>query len=78
MVRYHFEPDKLLSIKYMNNSKSSKEEIPWDFIRLAMGSVAKICIIPIQDYLGYGSEARINTPSTLGLNWKWRLKRRYK
>jgi 4-alpha-glucanotransferase len=69
------EPDKLLSIKYMNNSKSSKEEIPWDFIRLAMGSVAKTCIIPIQDYLGYGSEARINTPSTLGLNWKWRLKK---
>lgn len=41
-------------------------------IRLAMASVSKFCIIPLQDYLGLGSEARINTPSTLGCNWKWR------
>ena len=44
------------------------------FIRAALSSVADTAIIPIQDYLGLGSEARINTPSTLGgLNWKWRL-----
>ncbi len=42
-------------------------------IRSALSSVAKIAIIPIQDYLGLGSEARINTPSTLGNNWHWRL-----
>ena len=39
----------------------------------AMGSVAKHCIIPMQDYLGLGNEARINVPSTVGENWKWRL-----
>ena len=38
-----------------------------------MRSVADTCIIPVQDYLGFGSEARINTPSTLGDNWKWRM-----
>ena len=39
-----------------------------------MSSVANYCIIPIQDYLGYGNAARMNMPSTLGTNWKWRLK----
>lgn len=42
-------------------------------IRLAMASVADLAIIPIQDYLHLGSEARINTPSTLGDNWVWQL-----
>ncbi|MBQ3105519.1 MAG: 4-alpha-glucanotransferase [Lachnospiraceae bacterium] len=44
-------------------------------IRAAVSSVADTCIIPMQDYLGLGQEARINTPSTLGDNWKWRLMR---
>lgn len=42
-------------------------------IRLALASVAELAIIPIQDYLELGSEARINTPSTLGGNWTWRM-----
>ena len=67
------EQDREFSKEYMNNYKSTKEELPWDFIRLAMGSVADLCIIPMQDYLGLGSEARINYPSTLGNNWKWRM-----
>jgi len=65
--------DKQFSIDYMHNASSKPEEIPWDFIRLAMSSVAKTCIVPIQEYLALGSEARINIPSTLGENWKWRL-----
>src|SRR5699024_119261 len=69
------EQDREFSKEYMNNYKSTKEELPWDFIRLAMGSVADLCIIPMQDYLGLGSEARINYPSTLGNNWKWRMKK---
>lgn len=44
-----------------------------DFVRLALMSVANLAIIPVQDYLGLGDEARINEPSTLGDNWKWRL-----
>ena len=45
------------------------------FIRLALGAVSDTAIIPMQDYLGLGSEARINTPSTLGTNWLWRMKK---
>ena len=43
------------------------------FISLAMRSSARMCVIPIQDYLGLDNTARINTPSTVGTNWKWRL-----
>ena len=42
-------------------------------IHLAMRSVAKDCIIPIQDHLGLGNEARMNQPGTVGFNWRWRL-----
>ena len=42
---------------------------------MAMSSVADLCVIPMQDYLGLGSEARINIPSTLGGNWVWRIKK---
>ena len=47
--------------------------VVWGLIRAAMMSVADTAIIPMQDYLNLGSEARINTPSTIGDNWKWRL-----
>ena len=47
----------------------------WSMIRAAMSSVADRCVIPVQDYLGLGNEARINEPSTLGDNWKWRMKK---
>ena len=50
-----------------------KEEVEWEFIRAALASVADTAIIPMQDYLGLGAEARINIPSTLGINWKWRM-----
>lgn len=42
-------------------------------IRIAMASVGDTVIIPIQDWLELGSEARINQPSTLGCNWLWRM-----
>ena len=32
-----------------------------------------MCIIPMQDYLGYDNEARMNQPSTVGINWRWRI-----
>lgn len=51
----------------------SNKDIHWAFIRAALASVSDTAIIPMQDYLGLGSEARINTPSTLGDNWKWRM-----
>lgn len=60
--------------EYMDNADTPDEEIHWDMIRLAMMSTANVCIIPLQDYLGLGNEARMNRPSTLGTNWKWRLR----
>jgi len=49
------------------------EECVWGLIRAAQSSVADVCVIPLQDYLTLGNEARMNMPSTLGDNWKWRL-----
>ena len=49
-----------------------EEEIHKPFIALALSSVAKYCIVPIQDYLGLGNDCRINKPSTIGCNWRWR------
>ncbi len=49
--------------------------VHWDLIRLALSSVAKLAVIPVQDYLGLGAEARINIPSTLGGNWVWRMRK---
>ncbi len=47
--------------------------IHWAFIRAAHGSPASLSIIPLQDVLGLGSEARMNTPSLHGGNWRWRF-----
>ena len=52
---------------------SDEEGFNWGIIRTAYESCAKYAIIPMQDLLGLGSEARINTPSTLGGNWEWRI-----
>lgn len=48
------------------------KEIHWDLIRLALDSPAEIAIIPLQDVLGLGSAARMNTPGRAGGNWAWR------
>ena len=64
---------KAFAEEYINSRTPAKEKY-WDFIRLAMMSVANTCITPIQDFMGLGVEARMNQPSTLGMNWKWRMK----
>lgn len=48
-------------------------EVHWDFIRAVLASVADTAIVPAQDLLGLGSEARMNRPGTLRGNWRWRL-----
>lgn len=57
--------------KYLNIR--GNREVEWAFIRAAISSASDMAIIPMQDYLGLGSEGRINMPSTLGNNWKWRM-----
>ena len=45
----------------------------WELIWMAMGSVARTAVMPMQDVLSLGSESRMNQPSTTGSNWSWRL-----
>ena len=66
------EDDKQFARNYLNSR--SDNEIHWDAIRGAWSSVANMAIAPIQDFLGLGSEARINTPGLASGNWQWRLK----
>jgi 4-alpha-glucanotransferase len=49
------------------------DNVVWNFIRLALSSVANTAIVPMQDILGLGTEARMNRPSTIGNNWAWRM-----
>lgn len=52
---------------------SDGREIHWDMIRLALGSVAELAVVPHQDLLGLDSAARMNRPATWYGNWEWRL-----
>jgi 4-alpha-glucanotransferase len=49
------------------------EPSPWELIELAYASPASLAIVPAQDVLGLGSEARMNRPGTAEGNWTWRL-----
>ena len=49
------------------------KEIHWEFIRLGAMSIANTLIVPMQDILGLGVEARMNRPATRTGNWRWRL-----
>ena len=64
--------DKKRLFRYLGR-KTSPQEIPWELIRLAMMSVANLAIIPMQDILGLGAEARMNRPATGDGNWEWQL-----
>jgi 4-alpha-glucanotransferase len=48
------------------------EEMPWALVRLALSSTARLAVIPMQDVLGLGSGARMNTPGLPDGNWSWR------
>jgi 4-alpha-glucanotransferase len=47
--------------------------MPDALIRAALGSVGQLAVLPLQDLLGLGSEARLNRPGTVGSNWRWLL-----
>jgi 4-alpha-glucanotransferase len=63
------EQERTHVLKYIGTQGS---EIHWDFIRLALGSVAQMAIFPLQDVLGLGTEHRMNRPGTAHGNWEWR------
>lgn len=58
---------------YFNDHFTPDDQMHLPLICGAMRSVSKLCVIPMQDILGYGNEARMNIPSTTGTNWRWRL-----
>jgi malto-oligosyltrehalose synthase/4-alpha-glucanotransferase len=52
----------------------TKDNVHYQLIRLAFASIARLAIIPVQDILGLGKKARMNTPSSTTNNWAWRLR----
>ena len=53
--------------------RTDGHEINWDLINLGARSNANTFVVPLQDLLGLGSEARMNTPGVAGGNWQWRF-----
>jgi 4-alpha-glucanotransferase len=60
-----------MALRYMGKERN---DAAWEFIRLVLSSVADTAIVPMQDVLGLGSEARMNIPSTVENNWRWRMR----
>ncbi len=60
-------------LNYLDTKKD--DNINYKIIKSLYMSKSNLCIIPLQDFLCIGSEARINTPSTVGGNWIWRVKK---
>ncbi|MFT9497853.1 4-alpha-glucanotransferase [Anaerosolibacter sp.] len=59
--------------EYLNLTED--EGYHWGFLRGVWSSVGALAIAPMQDFLGLGSEHRMNIPSTIGGNWQWRVKK---
>ena len=60
---------------YMCDHYTPDDEMYMSLVSLVMRSRSNLCVIPLQDYIGLDNTARMNQPSTVGINWKWRLKR---
>ena len=65
------EPELNTCLNYIG---PTGEALNWALIRLAYRSVSDLAITPLQDVLGLGAEARMNTPGKFGNNWSWRFK----
>ncbi len=63
------------ALRYANSR--DPRQIHWDFIRMALSSVAVMAIIPMQDLLGFGGDCRMNRPGTVGGNRRWRCAPRF-
>ncbi|KPQ01565.1 4-alpha-glucanotransferase [Marinobacter sp. HL-58] len=62
--------------RYVNDYLAcAAEDMPWPVIEAAFRSVCSLAIVPMQDYIGLGTEARFNTPGTVTNNWIWQLDR---
>lgn len=63
-----------LQHKVLTLTGSTAETVHIDFIKSAFATDAYLAIAPLQDFLGLGSGARLNTPGTTDNNWRWRLR----
>ena len=68
------EEERRLARAYICDRYTPRQYLHTSFISLIMASHASLCVIPMQDYMGYDNTCRMNQPSTVGINWKWRLK----
>ena len=68
------DEEREMARDYLCDSFTPDEKLHRAFISLIMRSRAKLCIIPMQDWLGLDDKSRINVPSTVGENWRWRMK----
>ncbi len=59
--------------EYLGRQVTARD-VSWELMRLAMASVARVAIIPMQDVLGLGAEARMNLPAGSDRNWRWRMR----
>ncbi|MDT4965425.1 MAG: 4-alpha-glucanotransferase [Acidobacteriota bacterium] len=69
--REQIERERELCLDYFN---SDGRDVHWAFIRALLSSVADTAIVPLQDLLGLGNEARMNLPNSTSGNWAWRFK----
>ena len=58
---------------FLKDKNSENQSINWKFIEALWSSNSQLVIAPMQDFLGLGDSSRMNTPSTLGNNWIWRV-----
>ena len=70
---YRDKTEYELAYLYEYLNIDSKEDIPDAFIRAGYASIADVVIMQMQDILKLGNEARMNLPSTVGRNWRWRV-----
>lgn len=64
------EPERKFALDYVG---TTAEDIPWTMIRLVWRSIGDMAVVPMQDLLSLGPEARMNFPGTPSGNWSWRM-----
>ena len=71
----NIKPEEFRQVReYLCDFYTPDTELVKPFVSLAMSSPARLCVIPLQDYMGLGNDCRMNRPSSVGENWRWRVR----
>jgi len=65
--------ERNMARRYLCDEVTPQKYLYKSLISVIMRSRAGLCVVPMQDYLGYDNSCRMNQPSTVGKNWKWRV-----